>query len=89
MWYVCVSRFHSTLSLWHEVSNIASLAQGNVVFYSDDGAATWTKSLTVIEHCNEAQMVELQNGTLLLNARDEDHKNNASVMSGARRFSTS
>ena len=34
-------------------------------------------------------MVELQCGTLLLNTRDEDHKNNASVASGARRFSTS
>eukprot|EP01043_Picozoa_sp_COSAG02_P055463 COSAG02_NODE_6431_length_3572_cov_6.762165_2_plen_61_part_00 len=60
-----------------------------MVFYSDDGAATWTKSPTLIEHCNEAQMVELQNGTLLLNARDEDHRNNASVALGARRFSTS
>ena len=39
---------------------------GNVVFYSDDGAKTFVKSTTVIEHCNEAQMVELADGSILL-----------------------
>jgi sialidase-1 len=66
-----------------------SVNMGNVIFYSDDGGKSWVKSLTIVEHCNEAQMVELEDGRLLLNARDEDHKTNASVAFGARRFSHS
>jgi hypothetical protein len=39
---------------------------GNIVFYSDDGGETFVESKTMIEHCNEAQMVELADGTVLL-----------------------
>ena len=66
-----------------------SVNTGNVIFYSDDGGKSWAKSPTIVQHCNEAQMVELADGRLLLNARDEDHRHNASVASGARRFSHS
>lgn len=44
---------------------------GDVVYFSDDGGITWTLSPTIVTHGNEAQMVELLNGTLLMNARIE------------------
>ena len=66
-----------------------SVNTGNVIFYSDDGGKSWVKSPTIVQHCNEAQVVELADGRLLLNARDEDHRHNTSVASGARRFSHS
>ena len=50
----------------------------------DDGGDTWHVSETLIPTCNEAQMVELSNGTILMNARDE-----ASAPSGGRRVATS
>eukprot|EP00035_Acanthoeca_spectabilis_P015715 m.315995 g.315995 ORF g.315995 m.315995 type:complete len:378 (+) comp16418_c0_seq3:238-1371(+) len=57
---------------------------GDIVFYSDDGGDSWTRSPTVIPSCNEAQMVELANGTVLLNARDE-----SAPHAGSRRVATS
>lgn len=50
----------------------------------DDGGETWQVSETVVPECNEAQMVELPNGTILLNARDE-----VSKPSGGRRIAMS
>lgn len=47
---------------------------GDVVFYSDDAGATWVQSETTVPGCNEAQIAELANGTLLMNARDESAK---------------
>merc|ERR1711871_551066 len=44
-------------------------ARGNVVYFSDDGGESWDFSRTVVPNGQEAQIVELSNGTLLLNAR--------------------
>eukprot|EP00037_Helgoeca_nana_P006337 m.58457 g.58457 ORF g.58457 m.58457 type:complete len:772 (+) comp17225_c0_seq1:86-2401(+) len=48
-----------------------SLNVGDLVFFSDDGGSTWARSATPIVGGNEAAIVELANGTLLLNARDQ------------------
>jgi sialidase-1 len=58
--------------------------QGNAVYFSDDGGDNWKLSPGLIPDCNEAQIVELTNGTLLFNGRDEDR-----AAAGARRFATS
>ena len=42
---------------------------GDVVYFTDDGGINWNRSSTIIGEGNEAQIVELANGTLLLNAR--------------------
>ena len=43
----------------------------DIVYYSDDGGITWRRSQSVIDVGNEAQIVELPNSTLLMNARVE------------------
>lgn len=43
----------------------------DIVYYSDDHGITWTRSKTIIPSGNEAQIVELANSTLLMNARVE------------------
>ncbi len=47
----------------------ASADKGNVVYYSDDGGSRWAVSPTIIPGAQEAQIAELSNGSLLLNAR--------------------
>ena len=39
-------------------------------FYSDDHGETWKLGGTVLHHCNECQVAELANGTLLMNMRN-------------------
>merc|ERR1711871_73010 len=43
----------------------------DVVYFTDDGGATWQQSSSIIRPGNEAQIVELTNKTLLMNARVE------------------
>ena len=43
----------------------------DVVYFSDDGGRTFNVSATEVPGGNEAQIVELSNGTLLMNARYE------------------
>mmetsp|Transcript_17451 Transcript_17451/g.45598 ORF Transcript_17451/g.45598 Transcript_17451/m.45598 type:complete len:358 (+) Transcript_17451:246-1319(+) len=57
---------------------------GDVIFFTDDGGQSWSESDAVIPGCNEAQIAELPNGTLLFNARDE-----TSVPKGGRKFALS
>lgn len=57
---------------------------GNVVYFSDDGGESWNVSRTIVKHCNEAQVVELLDGSLLINARLGRRK-----FAGARRFARS
>lgn len=56
---------------------------GSHVIYSDDHGATWQRGGSVMGGCNECQVVELADGTLMLNARV--HKNSQ----GLRGISTS
>lgn len=42
---------------------------GAHVIYSDDHGATWTVSSAITSGCNEAQVVELADGTLMMNMR--------------------
>jgi len=46
----------------------------DIVFYSDDSGISWAPSVNRVPDCNEAQIVELANGTLLMNARSERAK---------------
>lgn len=48
------------------VAQLGGGSPGNVVFYTDDGGQTWVKSPTIVEKCNEAQIVELKDGDLLM-----------------------
>lgn len=63
---------------------------GNRVIYSDDGGGSSKLSTTTVPDCNEAQMVQLTNGSLLMNARVESGTGPHPVgLQGTRRFSTS
>jgi len=52
------------------------------VIYSDDGGKSWRKSPAIRPGCNEAQVVELADGTLMMNMRSYKPR-------GARAISTS
>jgi sialidase-1 len=45
------------------------------VFYSDDGGATWKPGGKTAEGCGEAQLVELADGSVLMNMRNEQRGN--------------
>ncbi len=57
-------------------------AYASHVIYSDDGGKSWKKSEAIRPGCNEAQVVELADGTLMMNMR-------AYKPRGARAISTS
>ena len=48
---------------------VGSKTRQSHVFCSDDAGKTWKLGGVVGPHCNESQVVELANGTLLLNMR--------------------
>ena len=45
---------------------------GSHAIYSDDGGGTWRRSQAAQPTCNESQVVELADGTLMLNMRSQD-----------------
>lgn len=49
------------------------------VIYSDDGGATWRLGGVAGDNCNECQVVELDDGALLLNMRSYHGKNRRAV----------
>lgn len=46
-----------------------SADKGNVIYYSDDAGISWNVSPTIVPGAQEAQIAELSNGSLLMNAR--------------------
>lgn len=56
--------------------NIANgpFAYGAHVIYSDDNGKTWQMSEPIKPGCNESQVTELSDGTLLMNMRSYNHK---------------
>jgi sialidase-1 len=58
--------------LWHhEVDGQSDYLTG--VFLSDDHGQTWRAGKTVVGGGDEGQVVELTDGTLMLNWRFQDH----------------
>ena len=47
----------------------AEADKGNVVYWTDDGGDTWAHAMNIVPGGQEAQVAQLSNGTLLLNAR--------------------
>jgi sialidase-1 len=50
---------------------------GSFVFYSDDGGVSWTRGGLPEPQSNESQVVELNDGTILLDARQNPDENSA------------
>ena len=54
-------------------------------FYSDDHGETWKLGGTVLHHCNECQVAELADGTLLMNMRNNWGRNGGKPEKGNMR----
>lgn len=52
---------------------------GAHVLYSDNQGKTWTRSESIQPGCNESQVVELFDGTLLMNMRSYNDKNSRAI----------
>lgn len=66
---------------------------GSHAIFSDDGGESWRRSTPIGPTCNECQVVELSDGTLLLNMRSQDAHGKVTVKgrprNGYRSISTS
>lgn len=52
------------------------------ITYSDDGGKTWTTSNPALDNVTECAVVELQNGVLMLNMRDNRNRNEKGAHNG-------
>lgn len=62
---------------------------GAHVIYSDDGGETWNRSNPIKPTCNESQIVELNDGRLMMNMRSQENKAAGRLRNGYRSIALS
>lgn len=60
-------------------SHYTNFEYGTHIIYSDDNGKSWKRSTRIGARCNESQVTELSNGTLLMNMRSYHNKNSRAI----------